>query len=137
MWKTHNFTSYIIATTFKNLIIIKKAEGLLSLLYGFFVDFHLMGNDTKPLLCEDIDTSKYYVAEVEIYAGGDPLTGCSRPYWRNYHDAISGTSLAWWVCNHKDCTDGIALFQTGGDAQRVVRVFGPYADMTEAQEHVW
>lgn len=96
-----------------------------------------MGTKPGQLLCGDIDPSKYYVAEVEVFAGGDPLTGCNRPYVFSYHDAISGASLSWWVCNNKDCTDGIGLFQTGGDAQRVIRVFGPYADMTEAQEHVW
>ncbi|HUS74054.1 MAG TPA: hypothetical protein VMY06_13420 [Sedimentisphaerales bacterium] len=96
-----------------------------------------MGSKPNPVLCSDIDDTKWYIVEVNVYAGGDPLTGCERPYDDSVHQVVGGGILKEWVCYNKDCTEGIALIQFAGDAQRVSKIFGPWDTRTEAELNMW
>jgi len=96
-----------------------------------------MGNETGEILYTDIDPAAYYVCEVEWYWGGLGVTGCQRPYQGIIHDIVPGDQLRYWIQYSLDCTDGWTLVWGSGDAQRLIKIFGPYADMHDAQQHNW
>lgn len=96
-----------------------------------------MGNKPDSILCEDIDSTKYYICECEIFLGGDPLTGCSRPYMFTEHTVVFGASVKNWVCYGYDCTDDKILICGYGDAQRLIRIVGPYDERYQAELDMW
>lgn len=96
-----------------------------------------MGNKPNPILCDEIDSSKYYICECDIFQGGDPLTGCARPYMFTEHTVVFGTRVKDWVCYGYDCTDDKTLITGYGDAQRLVKLFGPYDNRDDAELDMW
>lgn len=96
-----------------------------------------MGNDVNDIQCGDIDRSKWYIVEVEIYYGGIGVTGCDRPYMGTDHGVIYGDDVDDWICNDSDCTDDRILIVGFGDAQRLIKIFGPWDTVGEAQAAMW
>lgn len=96
-----------------------------------------MGYPPGIILCDDIDVTKWYIVEVDVHGGGDPLTGCARPFWQTWHEPIDGWGLKGWVCGEQDCVEGATLVMGIGDAQRLVKVFGPYINQADAWAHMW
>jgi len=96
-----------------------------------------MGNEPGPILYTDIAISKWYIVEVEAYGGGVGSTGCSRPLLGIMHDVCPSSDLRSWLRYDYDCTDDKTLVGPWGDAQRLIKVFGPYADLDEAEFFMW
>jgi len=96
-----------------------------------------MGSKPNPILCGQLNPSKWYIAEVEVHDGGDPLTGCQRPYVGNVHDVIYGSTLNDWICYHRDCVDDKILLWGVGTAQRLVKIFGPWDTSGDAHAEMW
>ena len=96
-----------------------------------------MGNKPNPILCEDIDPGKYYIAECAAYWDYEGRTGCAGKYDRIDHAICPGYDVSDWVCNNRDCTSGYVLINFYGNAQRLLKLFGPYNTEDEAGAAMW
>lgn len=75
----------------------------------------------------DVDPVKFYCCTVDAFVGGDPLTGCDRPYWASIRCCVFGAILAAWIAGDNECVDGQELCVTGvWTAQRLMSIIGPY-----------
>jgi len=109
---------------------------LLNLKTRFLTKATQMGEDPGPLPYTEIDSNLWYVVEVGVYIGGVGVTGCARPYVGTIHDICWGGDLKDWLKYDRDCTGWILIWGYG-DAQRLLKIFGPYDDMGDAQDHNW
>jgi len=96
-----------------------------------------MGIEPERPECDDVDPTKWYIAEVEAFWGGDPAIGCARPSIGYHHDVVGGFFLKQWICDNLNCADHTTLIAALGDAQFLLRFWGPYVDLAEAQSYNW